>query len=241
MFLVLTRLINNNNVIFFLAESCSVLFTRGRRSSGLYNLRKPDIPVLPKNQRYLRMWCDMQGPNGGWILLQQRSNATFNFSRNWFSYEKGFGQPGFEFWLGNRYMHAITFNRRHVLRIEKHYIDWRNQTLFAEYDNFQVLSPFTDYILRVGKYRGNLGDILSVVNNSPFSTWDRDNDKKAYRSCARINEGAWWYGNTCDIQDLNSVLGNITEQGLVRITMKAKELLGGNVLRYTAVSRKSVL
>ena len=177
------------------------------------------------------MWCDMHGPNGGWILLQQRNNATFNFSRNWVSYEKGFGKPGFEFWLGNNYMHAITFKRRHVLRIEKHYIDGRNKTLFAEYDNFQVLSPFTDYILRVGKYRGNLGDILSVANNSSFSTWDRDNDK-VDGACARINEGAWWYGNTCDIQDLNSMLGNITEHGLVRIRMKAKQAIRGNAVKW---------
>ena len=127
-------------------------------------------------------------------------------------------------------MHAITFNRRHVLRIEKHYVDERNKTLFAEYDNFQVLSPFTDYILRVGKYRGNLGDILSAVNNSAFSTWDRDNDK-VDGACSRVNEGAWWYGNTCDIQDLNSMLGNINEQGLVRITMKAKQVIRGNALK----------
>lgn len=164
----------------------------------------------------------MQGPNGGWILLQERSPIVFfNFFRNWVSFENGFGQPGVGFWLGNIYMYALTFNRSYVLRIDAPMFPG----VFAEYDNFKVSSPSTNYILRLGKYRGNAGDLLSDVINNPFSTWDRDNDR-VVGTCARQNRGAWWYGDTCDAQDLNSMLGTIS------IAMKAKEVLRGNRSQY---------
>ena len=112
-----------------------------------------------------------------------------------------------------------------MLIIEKSVsIDGRNQTFFAEYDSFRMSSPLDNYSLHVGKYQGNLN-----ANNSAFSTWDRDNDK-VNGSCALTNEGAWWYGRTCDIQDLNSMLGNVTKLSLVKITMKTKKALRGNTL-----------
>lgn len=180
----------------------------------------------------------MSGPNGGWLVFQQRFNASVNFTRDWTSYEKGFGRHGFEFWLGNLYIHGITFRGEHLLRIEKSAsIYGRNQTFFSEYDNFRVSSPFTNYILNVGKYRGNLSDILLEANNSAFSTWNRDNDK-VNGSCARRNKGAWWYGRSCNIQDLNSMLGDVTKRGLVKITMKTKQALRGNTAGLFFIFKK---
>ncbi|KAJ7369346.1 hypothetical protein OS493_039688 [Desmophyllum pertusum] len=48
-----------------------------------------------------------------------------------------------------------------------------------------------------------------------------------------MNKGAWWYGTTCDIQDLNSMLKNVTAQGLIKVTMKTKELLRENCYSRT--------
>lgn len=167
----------------------------------------------------------MDGPNGGWILVQERVNSTFNFYRNWVSYENGFGKPGVGYWLGNLYMHSLTFKRKYVLRFElPGNYDQPTATLVSKYDDFRVLGPFTGYILRVGEYLGGLGDILFVVNNSAFSTWDRDNDK-ADESCATKQRGAWWYKKDCYIHDMNSMLR------FVRIRIKAKEILEGNVLK----------
>ena len=172
----------------------------------------------------------MSGPNGGWLVFQQRVNASVNFTRDWSSYEKGFGRHGSEFWLGNRYLHGTTLRGEHLLRTEKLvYSKGRHQTFFSEYDNFHVSSPFDNYTLHVGKYRGNLSDFLSDANNSAFSTWDHDNDR-VNGSCARMNKGAWWYGRTCNIQDLNGMLGDVTKRGLVKITMKTKRALQGNAL-----------
>ena len=173
----------------------------------------------------------MHGPNGGWILLQERSNVTFNFTRNWVSYENGFGQPGFGLWLGNSFMHALTFNRRYVLRIDiPNFMN--GYSLFGEYDNFQVSGPSTNYILRVGNFRGNMRNILLAVNNSAFSTWDRDNDK-ADEECAKIKKGGWWYKDRCKIAVPNEMVR------FVKTSLKAKEVLGGNLSLNTAVARHS--
>lgn len=164
----------------------------------------------------------MHGPDGGWILLHERADASFNFFRNWVSYENGFGKPGSDFWIGNSDMHVITFNGRHMVRFEfLEYFDERNQPLFAEYDDFKVLGPSSGYVLQVGKFRGNVANILSASNNSAFSTWDRDNDK-IEGSCARIRKGAWWYGGSCLVHDLTSMLV------FVALTIKVKEIFEGN-------------
>lgn len=120
-------------------------------------------------------------------------------------------------------MHAITLNRKYVLRFEfLDYVDERNQMLFLEFDNFQLLSSLKYYTIQTGKYRGNMANIMDI-NNFAFSTWDRDNDKSK-RACAIINRGAWWYGSDCYITDPNSMLQ------FLKVTMKAKEVLGGNGL-----------
>ena len=227
--IVLTTLTSFNKqkpVITFPADSCVMLLNGGRRSDGLYNLRIPDV-VQETAKRHFRAWCDMTGPNGGWLVFQQRINGSVNFKRDWFSYAKGFGRHGFEFWLGNDYIHGITSREEHVLRIEiSSFHNGTSKMFFFEYDNFRVSSPFSYYTLHVGKYQGNLSDILLDANNSAFSTWDRDYDQ-VYGSCAQMNKGAWWYGSTCDVQDLNSMLGDVTAQGLVKITMKTKKVLRG--------------
>ena len=173
------------------------------------------------------MWCDMDGPDGGWFLLQERANATFNLFRDWVSYENGFGKPGVGYWFGNINLHSMTFKRNYVLKIElPGYVDEVTTTLLAEYDNFQVLGPSTGYALNLGRYRGGLSDILSIVNNSAFSTWDRDNDE-VDEECAKTGRGAWWYGKTCYIYDLNSMVGFLT------MKIKAREVLEGKALSFS--------
>lgn len=220
------------------AESCARLFTRGRRSNGFYNIHKPYNVQVPKKESYIRLWCDMEGLNSGWTLLQRRSNATFNFFRDWVSYEEGFGEPGFDYWLGNSYVHAITFQRKYVLRFEfPGHFDDQKQMLFLEYENFQVLSATTGYMVKIGKHRGSMIDFFPDSNNSAFSTWDRDNDQVRYATCAWINKGAWWYAKDCYAPDPNSMY----QFRGITIVMKAKELLGGKVSHYTDVLRESAL
>ena len=117
------------------------------------------------------------------------------------------------------------------------YFDDQKQMLFLEYENFQVLSANTGYMIKIGKHRGNMIDVFPNSNNSAFSTWDRDNDQVRYATCAWINKGAWWYAKDCYVPDPNSM----RQFRGITIVMKAKELLGGKVSHYTDVSRKSAL
>lgn len=158
----------------------------------------------------------MKGPDGGWLVLQRRRNTSVNFYRDWISYEKGFGKRGLNFWLGNRLVSFLTSDQTYFLRIELSYDDGRH--LYAEYDSFRL--ELWNYTLHVGQHRGNLSDILLSANNSAFSTRNRDNDKVNQRACAKQNRGAWWYGDTCDALDLNSMLGDA--QGVTEVAMKIK-------------------
>ena len=114
-------------------------------------------------------------------------------------------------------MRAITNSNEHVLHIELHYSNGSH--VVAEYDQFSV-SP-RNFTLRVGQYRGNWSDILFFANNSAFSTWDRDNDK-VLEACAQQNNGAWWYGTTCDMEDLNRMPEDIWLLDVKKTVMKIK-------------------
>ena len=174
-------------LIFLPVDSCADLFAHGHRSDGLYTIRTPSLTPFPNSDGYSQVWCDMEGRNGGWLVFQQRINNSVNFYRDWISYEHGFGQQGFNFWLGNRVLSALTLDRDHTLQIETFLVDGRH--VYAEYDRFRL--SFKRYTLLAGRYRGNLSDFLFYANNSAFSTWDRDNDKVLRRSCAQLNRGAW--------------------------------------------------
>lgn len=174
------------------------------------------LPSRSGVKEYYRGWCDMKGPDGGWLVLQRRRNTSVNFYRDWISYEKGFGKRGLNFWLGNRLVSFLTSDQTYFLRIELSYDDGRH--LYAEYDSFRL--ELWNYTLHVGQHRGNLSDILLSANNSAFSTRNRDNDKVNQRACAKQNRGAWWYGDTCDALDLNSMLGDA--QGVTEVAMKIK-------------------
>ena len=202
-------------------SSCAEHYFWGRRKDGLYTISPTPGNGFSKIQGQvippLRVWCDMRGSNGGWLVFQKRTNKSVNFFRNWISYKQGFGQYGHDFWLGNRDLRAITNSNEHVLHIELHYSNGSH--VFAEYDQFSV-SP-RNFTLRVGQYRGNWSDILFFANNSAFSTWDRDNDK-VLEACAQQNNGAWWYGTTCDMEDLNSMSEDIWLLDVKKTVMKIK-------------------
>ena len=112
---------------------------------------------------------------------------------------------------------ALTLAREHTLRIEMFSVDGRH--VYAEYKSFRL--SFKKYTLFVGRYRGNLSNILFYANTSAFSTWDKDNDKVLRQSCARLNRGAWWYGANCYTADLNN-MGKRFPKGTVKIAMKIK-------------------
>jgi hypothetical protein len=131
-----------------------------------------------------------------------------NFNRDWADYKNGFGDPGKEFWLGNENIYMLTNNEDYALRVELEdfegnkrygsespvkakfianllYFDYR----YAQYSHFKIHSEADYYKLEIDGYEGTAGDSLNDPwygsNNSPFSTYNRDNDRSSL-NCASM-------------------------------------------------------
>ncbi|GBP94531.1 Techylectin-5B [Eumeta japonica] len=67
---------------------------------------------------------------------------------------------------------------------------------YAQYSHFKIYSEAEYYKLEIDGYEGNAGDSLNDPwygsNNSPFSTYNRDNDRSSL-NCASMLKGGWWW------------------------------------------------
>ncbi|CAG2246764.1 Tenascin-R,Ryncolin-2,Angiopoietin-related protein 1,Angiopoietin-related protein 6,Ryncolin-1,Fibrinogen C domain-containing protein 1-A,Fibrinogen C domain-containing protein 1,Angiopoietin-1,Fibrinogen C domain-containing protein 1-B,Ficolin-2,Fibrinogen-like protein 1,Tenascin,Ficolin-1,Microfibril-associated glycoprotein 4,Ryncolin-3 [Mytilus edulis] len=167
-------------------------------SDGVFNIypKGKDNPVP--------VFCKLEDGTR-WTVIQRRTNGSVDFYKTWNEYKLGFGSVHGEYWLGNDFIHKISTNGRHKLRI---YLESDNGTSYiAEYSTFRVGDENTNYLINVTGYSGSAGDSMDRVeprgraNGFPFSTMDRDNDNST-GSCAKGNRSGWWYSNCCH-SDLN--------------------------------------
>jgi len=63
----------------------------GAKSNGVYEV------FLTKNIKR-KVYCYMEGEEGGWMAFQRRFDGSVEFKRNWNDYKKGFGDDGGEYW-----------------------------------------------------------------------------------------------------------------------------------------------
>uniref|UniRef100_A0A8C5P7A6 Fibrinogen C-terminal domain-containing protein n=1 Tax=Leptobrachium leishanense TaxID=445787 RepID=A0A8C5P7A6_9ANUR len=199
-------------------EYCSSIFERGIRVSGYFRIRP-----RPENEPFL-VYCDMS--DGGWTVIQRRSNGKVRFNRKWDDYKQGFGlfkNKKDEHWLGNDHIHDLVDRREMMLQIDL--IDWEGNRRYAIYEEFRIGNEQDNYRLWTGYYSGNAGDGLSGGSNfdsqwsaslkgMPFSTPDKDNDRFINGNCAIENKCGWWF-NRCHIANLNGIYykkGNYTGQ-----------------------------
>ena len=145
--------------------------------------------------------------NGQWIVFQRRRHAQLNFYRNWTDYEEGFGDPQYEHWLGLKKINCLTFSVCAAeLRIDM--TDYKGIHKYAIYSSIAVHNAANNYRLDLGAYSGTAGDGMracgSTDNNDgmPFSTPDRDNDKRISGNCAQSFSSGWWF-NQCSCSNLN--------------------------------------
>lgn len=144
----------------------------------------------------------MDTENGGWTVIQRRSNGQLNFTRKWDDYTFGFGNVNSEYWLGNENVYQLTEYQNYSLRIELW--DWEDNFAYAQYDFFKVDSESAGYRLHVHGFNGTAGDSLMNYHNSmKFSTYDKDNDQW-FSSCAQKDQSGWWFKD-CGFSSLNGV------------------------------------
>ncbi|VDI56332.1 Hypothetical predicted protein [Mytilus galloprovincialis] len=166
--------------------------------SGIYD-------IYPSTTYPITVYCDMTGYN--WTVIQRRVDGVVSFYRTWADYKTGFGNLADNFWLGNDYIHIIVNSRSYMIRFDLE--DWYGNVGYAEYETFRIGNDSSNYILTLGDYDGNAGDITGdsgtgEIDGQPFSTRDRDNANYLLfgKSCAYQNRGAWWY-NQCGLANLN--------------------------------------
>ncbi|XP_059164762.1 microfibril-associated glycoprotein 4-like [Physella acuta] len=159
----------------------------------------------------LVVMCDTVSDGGGWTIFQRRFSPLLSFNRGWGEYKYGFGNASMgEFYLGNENIYFLMTQRNHELRID--FTDVMNQTYFAQYSSFQILSECDDYRMLINGFTGNCGDSLSYHNNMSFSTYERDNDITS-TNCARDYQSGFWFLK-CLTVNLNGVYGNPSFYGI---------------------------
>uniref|UniRef100_A0A8C6YH48 Tenascin C n=1 Tax=Naja naja TaxID=35670 RepID=A0A8C6YH48_NAJNA len=186
-------------------KDCSQALLNGEIASGLYTI------YLNGNQSQpMEVYCDMSSDGGGWIVFLRRQNGEVNFYQNWRTYESGFGNPNYEFWLGLDKLHQIISQGPYELRVD---LRDRDETAYALYNKFTVGDARTRYRLKVDGYSGNAGDSLSYHNGRSFSTFDKDNDS-AITNCALSYKGAFWYKNCHRVNLMGRYGDNSHSQGV---------------------------
>ncbi|CAH0716523.1 unnamed protein product, partial [Brenthis ino] len=172
--------------------SCVDLLNAGMRESGVYYLQ-----IRGTTYWFLKVYCEQNVADGGWTVIHRRDDFGIpaeNFNRDWSDYKNGFGDPSKEFWLGNENIYMLTNNDDYMLRVELE--DFDGNKRYAQYSHFKIYSEGEYYKLEIDGYEGNAGDSLNDPwygsNNSPFSTYNRDNDRSSL-NCASMLKGGWWW------------------------------------------------
>jgi hypothetical protein len=58
--------------------------------------------------QFFKVFCDLKTQGGGWTTIQKRSDNPTpleNFHRTWQDYERGFGSPVGQNWIGMTFLY----------------------------------------------------------------------------------------------------------------------------------------
>ncbi|GCC26330.1 hypothetical protein chiPu_0004746 [Chiloscyllium punctatum] len=172
-------------------QDCMALNRNANKSSGIY-------VIQPKGHKPLVVYCLMDTPGKGWVVLQHVSKkSNTSFARSWDIYEHTFGDLENDHWLGNEYINWITQQARYEVRF---LIDTGFKKVEIDYVSFNIENGTNKYKLRLGApISGSQDEKVLMINkndNMLFSTIDQDNDKDQNQNCAQVVGGGWWF-NTC--------------------------------------------
>ncbi|XP_041372724.1 fibrinogen-like protein A [Gigantopelta aegis] len=176
-------------------SDCYDVMMQGGDTSGLYTVVPGD------NGSPISVYCELSSTDGGWLVIQRRTDGSEDFYRTWNEYRDGFGDLSNEFWLGNTNIHRITSQGPYDLRIDLE--DRDGNATYALYKNFSVASEQDFFKLRLGAFSGDAGDGLTYHKGYNFSAKDNDLDSSS-KACSREFTGAWWY-NSCHESNLNGL------------------------------------
>ena len=107
-----------------------------------------------KNQKTFPVYCELGTKDGSWLVFQRHIYQTvLDFgSHSWTSYRDGFGTKESNFWLGNKYIHELTWDNPHRLKIIIYTDDFYMYE--AIYEDFYLSSEATGFVINFGAYSG---------------------------------------------------------------------------------------
>ncbi|XP_046375931.2 fibrinogen-like protein 1 [Haliotis rufescens] len=191
-----------------LMTDCSDGFAAGFDYPNGYYSIQPTSTSTPFTVR-----CVMK--YGGRTIMHYRMEtptATLDFNRSWAEYRDGFGLTNEDHWLGLEKIYHICKPGTFSLKIEMKFRDNSFKQQF--YYNFHLSDEADGYRLYFSESRANtknrLGDCLTPLNGSAFSTYDRDNDNDA-GSCAVEYESGFWFDACADCNPNGRLLRPLDE------------------------------
>ncbi|XP_046577589.1 fibrinogen-like protein 1 [Haliotis rubra] len=175
-------------------------------TDGVYNIK----PLA--SQTSFPVHCTMKF--GGRTRIAYRSLSSVDFYQNWDGYKNGFGDVTGDHWLGLEKIHLITKPGSYELRAGA---VLKNKSRYHQYyEDTRVADETNGYMITFSAVRTPniqpLGDCLSPLNGSSFSTFDRDNDNLPSGSCAVDYQSGWWFNACADCNPTGRLL--MTADGL---------------------------
>ncbi|XDV38749.1 hypothetical protein PO909_008095 [Leuciscus waleckii] len=180
--------------------------------SGIYIIQ-PENTDVP-----FEVFCEMDYMEGGWTVIQRRTDGLTDFKRMWSQYLDGFGHLPGEHWLGLRKIFNIVSQRNTRFQLHVSLVSQDDSTAYASYDNFWLEDETKFFAIHLGRYAGCAGDAFRGYDQeqnqdtAPFSTSDVDNDgcspfctfaDKAVESCSENQNNTGWWFNQCGKANLN--------------------------------------
>ncbi|XP_056586520.1 angiopoietin-related protein 5 [Triplophysa dalaica] len=180
--------------------------------SGIYIIHPEDTDVP------FEVFCEMDYMEGGWTVIQRRTDGLTDFKKVWSEYLDGFGHLPGEHWLGLRKVFNILNQKNTRFQLHVSLVSQDDSIAYASYDNFWLEDETNFFAIHLGRYAGSAGDAFRGYDQeenqdtAPFSTSDIDNDgcapfctfdEKAVESCSvHQNNTGWWF-NQCGKANLN--------------------------------------
>jgi len=161
--------------------NCRELFLRNRASpDGVYF-------ISPAPGIIIETFCNISSQ--GVTLFQKRVDASTNFTQDWATYQKGFGNPATNLWLGLDNMYALVNSKISTLVIK---VTFEGNTYFGFYEGFSLGDANAKYIINWNSRNSssNLVDYNTIhgfvkQKMKPFSTYNFDNDETTV-NCAEL-------------------------------------------------------
>ncbi|CAH1787819.1 unnamed protein product, partial [Owenia fusiformis] len=123
--------------------------------------------IQPHGQKAFRVYC-----SGGCVYIARRFDGSVDFYRGWAEYQRGFGSPGGEYFIGLDNLHGLLNQSKYSLTVELTTWPPQSETRHAKYSVFDVSDESDNYRLTIGSYSGTAGNSLSwhtAIRKPPHS------------------------------------------------------------------------